>query len=57
MIRIHCDICGSGTNATPKAVDDLKRAGFEIYCHLCAAKLCLNKRKALEQGIKVYKMK
>ena len=57
MKKINCDICHASTKATDKAIYDLEKAGFEIYCHLCAAKLCLNKRKALEQGIKVYKMK
>lgn len=57
MPTIHCDICHASTRATPKAIYDLEKAGFEVYCHICAAKLCINKVNALEQGIKVYKMK
>jgi hypothetical protein len=34
----------------------LEREGFLVYCDKCAEKLSLNKWKALNQGIKVYKI-
>jgi hypothetical protein len=52
---IQCDICLKKGKATKNSKYLLQKEDFIIYCDKCARKLRLNKFKALEQGIKIYK--
>lgn len=54
--KIQCDICSKVYRVNPKQKYDLEKAGFIIYCQGCADKLNLDRRKALAQGFKIYKM-
>ena len=56
-IQIKTDCCGKNYKLTPKQKYDLDRAGFLVYCRECGDKLNLNHYSALEQGIKLYKVK
>ena len=55
-IPIKTDCCEKDYQLTPKQHCDLEKAGFLIYCSECAEKLNLSKRKAIEGGIKIYKV-
>ena len=56
-IKIQLDCCGKDYYLSPKQKYDLDKAGFLVYCRECGDKLGLNYYSAINQGIKLYKVK